>query len=92
MTVVSEGAKAIARATVTAIEKLAENDRKPHWGDEQPQDLADCMEDEVRELRLALSTNDWKQVMRECGDVINFAAFIHDIAADKEVERILHES
>jgi NTP pyrophosphatase (non-canonical NTP hydrolase) len=60
-------------------QKLDENDHKPGWKDEDPQELLYLLTEEVEELRHAILFQGADDIVRECADVANFAMMIADV-------------
>ena len=68
------------------VERLVYNGYKgDNWGDMGFMWLLDRLEDEVKELRAAMSQPmvNFSDVMEECGDVSNYAMFIANNAKHK---------
>ena len=60
------------------LAKLLENAAKGTWKNESIEDLIKRMEEEVIELKEAVQSGAYTEIVRECADVANFAMFIAD--------------
>lgn len=64
--------------------KLRANDHKGGWQDDEPEELAERISEELTELFVALkkrrAPQNWKRVLKEAADVANVAMMVADHA------------
>jgi len=60
------------------LQKLRNNSHKEHWKNCSINHLIEMMELEINELKHELIEMDLNEARRECADIANFAAMIHD--------------
>ena len=66
------------------LSKLLENAHKGKAGLNNIDNLLKRLDDEVKELHEALNSGSHQDIIRECGDVANFAMFIADFYNDNK--------
>jgi len=57
---------------------LRDNDHKNGWEDIGNTEIADCIDQELHELREAIVSGNIECIRHECCDIANFAMMLHD--------------